>query len=133
MKKTVFFSLLIVFFAVLNSCSSSDVDSQFVKKWVLTSVDGATPDQDKILGINNIYFDLRDDESMDARWYDENSDTEFEDMKGRWMTTKVGEQYDLFLFYGPETKKSKIYTIKKISGNEMTMNISGIDHYFKAK
>lgn len=134
MKKTVLFSLLILVFAALNSCSSSNADSQFVKKWVLISVSGATPDQDKILGIDNIYFDLRDDESMDARWYDQNSDTEFEDMKGRWMTTKVGEEgYDLFLFYGPGSKKTKIFTIKKVTERQMIMTISGIDHIFEAK
>ena len=121
-------------FATLNSCSNSNADSQFVQKWVLISVSGATPDQDKILGIDNIYFDLRDDESMDARWYDQNSDTEFEDMKGRWMTTKVGEEgYDLFLFYGPGTKKTKIFTIKKVTERQMIMTISGIDHIFEAK
>ena len=52
----------------------------------------------------------------------------------RCASKLVGEEgYDLFLFYGPGTKKTKIFTIKKVTERQMIMTISGIDHIFEAK
>ena len=99
-------------FLVLSACSNSNIDDRLVKKWTLVKVDGFGPDKDKILGINNIYFDLKDDETVKGRWYD---------------------KIDLFLFYGPNQKKSIIFNISKVEGDDMTMRISEIDHFFKAK
>jgi hypothetical protein len=103
-----------------------------VKKWVLTRVDGFGPDKDKVLGINNNYFDLHDDETFEARWYDLEKMTEFKDMKGKWLSTDGGGKIDLFLFYGPNEKETMIFTITKLEDDEMIMKISEIDHYFKA-
>lgn len=138
MKRTLFGLLLLAFVGIaVSACSGSDVDERFVKKWTLIKVVGADPKDDKILGINNIFFDLREDETMDARWYDMNSTTAFEDYSGKYLVTKYGEgsneKWDLFLFYGPGQKKTKIFTVTKISDDVMIMNISNIDHIFKAK
>ena len=138
MKRTIFNLLLFAFIGiVVSSCSGSDVDERFVNKWTLKEVVGSDPKNAKVLGIDNIFFDLREDGTMDARWYDPNSMTAFEDYKGRWLTTKYGEgvaeKHDLFLFYGPGEKKTKIFTINKIIDGVMIISASNIDHIFKAK
>lgn len=130
------FLVLSVLVSLFSACSGSDVDERFVKRWTLTKVVGFGPDKDQILGVNNIFFDLKDDETFEARWYKEGSDTDFEDLKGTWLTTKYDgggmEKIDLFLFYGPK-KKSKIFTVTKVTDGIMIMNLSNIDHIFEAK
>ncbi|MGV3632618.1 MAG: hypothetical protein ACO1O6_15535 [Bacteroidota bacterium] len=118
---------------VMSACSGSDVDERFVKRWTLTKVVGFGPEKDEILGVNNIFFDLREDETFDARWYKPDSMTDFEDLSGKWLTTKYGDKVDLFLFYGPGQKKSKILTITKVDDKMMVMNLSNIDHVFTAR
>ncbi len=120
-------------FLVLSACSNSNIDDRLVKKWTLVKVDGFGPDKDKILGINNIYFDLKDDETFTGRWYDQNNMTDFIEMEGKWLSTQYDDKIDLFLFYGPNQKKSIIFNITKVEGDDMTMRISEIDHFFKAK
>ena len=122
-----------VLFLVLSACSNSGIDNRLVKKWTLTKVDGYGPDKDKILGINTIYFDLKDDETFKGRWYDQNNMTDFIDLEGKWLSTQYDDKIDLFLFYGPSQKKSIIFSISKVEGNDMTMRISEIDYFFKAK
>lgn len=135
MKKiTLNFILISVLISVISACSKDS--DKFVKKWTLTKVVGFGPEKDVILGVNNIFFDLRSDETFDARWYDENSSTDFIELKGKWLTTEVGEKtgkYDLFLFYGPGQKKSKIFTVTKVTDGIMIMNLSNIDHIFESK
>ena len=133
MKKYLFNILILsVLVTIFSACSSSNADERFVKRWTLTKVVGFGPEKDKILGVNNIFFDLKDDESFTARWYKEGSMTDFEDLKGTWITTKYGEQTDLFLFYGPK-KKSKIFTVTKVTDGMMIMKLSNIDHIFEGK
>ena len=136
MKKTILNLLVLsVLISIFSACSGSDVDEKFVKKWTLFKIDGADPKNDKILGINYIFFDLREDGTYDGKWYKPDSMTDFIDLKGTWLTTAYGENkdnYDLFLFYGPGNKKSKIFTVKSIENDIMVMKISDIDHYFKA-
>lgn len=133
MRKFVsFFSLCLILLA-FTGCSNSNINEDLVKKWTLVKVDGFGADKDEILGINQIYFDLKDDETFTARWYDQEKMTDFKDMSGRWLSTDVEDKIDLFLFYGPNEKETMIFTITKLEENEMVMKISEIDHFFKAK
>ncbi len=127
------FALLI---SAISACSGSDVDERFAKKWTLTKVVGFGPEKDQVLGVNNIFFDLKEDETFVGRWYDENSSTDFIELKGTWLSVEVGEntgKYDLFVFFGPGKKKSKIFTVTKVTDGMMIMNLSNIDHIFEAK
>lgn len=133
MKIKFIYLLFGVLFLVLSACSNSSIDNRLVKKWTLIKVDGYGPDKDKILGINTIYFDLKDDETFKGRWYDQNNMTDFIDLEGKWLSTQYDDKIDLFLFYGPSQKKSIIFSISKVEGNDMTMRISEIDYFFKAK
>ncbi|MCE3295843.1 MAG: hypothetical protein K0R65_1557 [Crocinitomicaceae bacterium] len=130
MKTKITLLLFSALFLIVTACGS-DVDERFVKRWTLTKVVGFGPEKDEILGINNVFFDLRDDETFDARWYKDSTD--YEDLSGKWLTTKYGDKVDLFLFYGPGQKKSKIFTITKVDDKLMVMNLSNIDHVFTAK
>ncbi|MES2588785.1 MAG: hypothetical protein V4622_07370 [Bacteroidota bacterium] len=133
MKKYILnFLVLSVLVTIFSACSSSNVDERFVKRWTLTKVVGFGPEKDKVLGVNNIFFDLKDDETFTARWYKEESLTDFVDLKGTWLTTTYGDKADLFLFYGPK-KKSKIFTVTKVTGGMMIMRLSEIDHIFEGK
>lgn len=125
--------LVIGLLFLLTACSGSNINEKLVKKWTLVKVDGFGHDKDEILGINNIYFDLKSDETFTARWYDQEKMTDFKDLKGKWLSTDVDDKIDLFLFYGPKEKETLIFTITKVEGDEMVMRISEIDHFFKAK
>lgn len=133
MKKLIFLFSLCTILLSFYSCSNSNINENLVKKWTLVKVDGFGVDKDEILGINKIYFDLKDDETFTARWYDQEKMTDFKDMSGRWLSTDVNDKIDLFLFYGNNEKETMIFTITKLEGNEMVMKISEIDHFFKAK
>lgn len=133
MKKLIFLFSLCTILLSFNSCSNSNINENLVKKWTLVKVDGFGADKDEILGINKIYFDLKEDETFTARWYDQEKMTDFKDMSGRWLSTDVNDKIDLFLFYGNNEKETMIFTITKLEGNEMVMKISEIDHFFKAK
>jgi hypothetical protein len=109
------------------------MDDRMVKKWTLVKVDGYGPDKDKILGVNTVYFDLKDDETFTGRWYDQNTMTGFITLKGKWLSTPYDDRIDLFLFYGPNQKKSISFSISHVEENELTMRISEIDYFFKAK
>lgn len=130
-KHSVVLAIMALFF--ITACTNSNINSKLVKRWTLVRVDGFGKDKDKILGINNNYFDLHDDETFEARWYDLEKMTEFKDMKGKWLSTDGDNKIDLFLFYGPNERETMIFTITKVEENEMVMKISEIDHYFKAK
>lgn len=129
------FVVLSVLISLFSACSGSDVDERFVKKWTLFKIDGADPKNDKILGINYIFFDLREDGTYDGKWYKPDSMTDFIDLKGTWLSTAYGpnkDNFDLFLFYDKGNKKSKIFTVTKLEENIMVMKISDINHYFKS-
>lgn len=118
---------------LISACSNSNVDNRLAKKWTLTKVDGYGPEKDEVLGINTVFFDLRDDETFEGRWYDQNNMTDFITLEGKWLSTQYEDRIDLFLFYGPNQKKSIIFSISSVEGNNMTMRISEIDYFFKAK
>lgn len=133
MKKYISIFSISVLLTVFSACSNSNINEDLVKKWTLVKVDGFGSDKNEILGINHIYFNLKEDETFTARWYDQEKMTDFKDMSGRWLSTDVEDKIDLFLFYGPNEKETMIFTITKLEGDEMVMKISEIDHFFKAK
>lgn len=129
MKRILLAGLSLALIGLTFTSCGEDVDGRFVKKWTLVEVEGFGPEDDEILGVNNCYFDLRDDGTFNARWYDENSDTEFLDLEGTWTTMDFEGEIDLFLFYGNED--SKIFTVTSVGDGEMVMNLSEINHIFK--
>lgn len=133
MKKLIYLFSIGLLLLAISGCSNSNINKNLVKKWTLVKVDGFGADKDEILGVNQIYFDLKDDETFTARWYDQEKMTDFKDMRGRWLSTDVDDKIDLFLFYGANEKETMIFTITKLEENQMVMKISEIDHFFKAK
>ncbi|AEA43603.1 hypothetical protein [Fluviicola taffensis] len=127
------FYLLLLFQLLVLSCSNSNINQRLVKKWVLTKVGEFGPEKNKVLGINHVYFDLKENETFSGRWYDKNNMTEFIDLKGKWLTTEYEDKIRLLLFYGPNQKKSIIFDIVKIEEEEMTMRNSEMEHFFRAK
>jgi hypothetical protein len=133
MKVRFTYLLIASLFLVLSACSNTRLDNRLVKKWTLVKVDGYGPDKDQVLGINTVFFDLKEDETFEGRWYDQNNMTDFIDLKGKWLSTQYDDKIELFLFYGPNQKKSISFNIATVEGNDMTMRISEIDYFFKAK
>lgn len=113
--------MLLTMAATLLACGS-DVDARFVNNWKLVEIDGEAYDTD-------LYMDLRDDGTYDARWIDMTG-TDAEDISGTWYAMEYGEgDIDLFLFIGEED--SRIFTVSAIGEGQMTCNIEGIPHVFK--
>lgn len=98
-----------------TSCGES-ADERFVNKWELTAVDGMEVETD-------MYMDLRDDGTYDARWNDE-------DLNGTWtvLDFEDGGDIDLFLFIGEED--SRIFTVTSIGDGEMVCDLEGMAHVF---
>lgn len=133
MKIRLFYFIFLCQFLVLSSCSNSNIDQRLVKKWTLIKVGEFGPEKNKVLGVNHIYFDLKDNETFSGRWYDKDNMTEFIDLKGKWLTTEYEDKIRLLLFYGPNQKKSLIFDLAEIEEKEMTMRNSEMEHFFKAK
>ena len=126
--------VLLILLLLFTGCSRFSIDSKLSKKWTLVKVDGFEADKNEILGINKIYFNLHPDEKFTANWYDQERMTDFKQLSGKWMCTQGDDKkLDLFLYYGPYDKETMVFTITKLTDNEMVMKISEINHYFKAK
>jgi hypothetical protein len=133
MKIGLSYLLLGILVMMFSSCSNSNIDQRLVKKWMLVKVGNFGPEKNKILGVNHIFFNLKDDETFRGRWYDKNNMTKFIDLEGKWLSTQYEDKINLILFYGPNKKKSIVFDISKIDDDDMTTRNSEMEHFFKAK
>jgi hypothetical protein len=133
MKFYLFYLLLVIQLLALSACSNSNVDKRLAKKWTLTKVSEFGPEKNKVLGVNHIYFHLKEDQTFTGRWYDKNNMTKFIDLKGKWLTTQHKDKIRLLLFYGPNQKKSILFEIAKVEEGVMTMRNSEMEHVFEAR